>query len=90
MERLQEATPGAFAGEPETHELMDVGLDKDSCWLVALGSCPALQTDCSLYTELFVLQFSWCPRAHSAGVQAGSQLQNSLPLPFKLGTAFPG
>lgn len=35
---------------------MDVAWDKDSCWPVAFGSCPAVQTDHSLYTKLFVLQ----------------------------------
>ena len=37
---------------------MDVGLDKDACWLVAFEPCPAIQTNYSLYNELFVLQFS--------------------------------
>lgn len=55
MQGLQEANPGVLAGGPETHELVDAGLDKDSCWLVALGSCPARQTDHSLYTKLFCI-----------------------------------
>lgn len=55
---LQGATSGAFAGDPETRELMEVGLDQDPCCLVALGWCPALQTDHSSYTKLLVLHFS--------------------------------
>lgn len=72
---MQGAIP--FAHKLELPELTDVGLDKDAGWLVAFEPCPALQTNYSLYKELFVLRCCWCLRADSPGAQARSQLQNS-------------
>lgn len=68
---------------------MDVGLDKDTYWLVAFEPCAAIQTNYSMFNELFLLQFCWCLRADSRGAQARSQLQNSGLLHSLLTAVFP-
>lgn len=45
--------------------------------LVAFEPRPAIQTNGSLYNDLFVLQFSSSLRADAPGAWARSQLQNS-------------
>lgn len=97
MQGLQGATPGALAGGSQTHELVDVALDQDSCWLVALGSCPALQTDPSSYTELFYIsadphqELSWIPAPEqpppSPCVRAGCPGWQQAEMPISAGPA---